>query len=274
MSARLSFPENSASPRTATHTFHAVAFVENFALRSLAPHFPGSVVTPHELRVALARGETWLFPFGVVVFRDVSAEQTSTMLDALRTARPRPLRRGGARKLRSARGRGRRDPSRGRRPLRRPPHAGAGRRRGAHHGPERGDGVLRDAWSSTCASACHAGSSGWSCAARCRYGRASSTVSWPRRSPAADEVLVRPPPPRQAGGHLGRPGHGSDLRRPARRVRPRGSLPGARDRSSARSRTRWQFWSRSPAIVGCVLLEVAIVLLIALEIVLGLTRIF
>ena len=36
-----------------THQFHAVAYVENFALRELATALPGGKLRPHELRFSL-----------------------------------------------------------------------------------------------------------------------------------------------------------------------------------------------------------------------------
>jgi uncharacterized Rmd1/YagE family protein len=69
------------------HIFRAVAFVENFNLRSLAPSFPGCRLTPRELHVRLAdRGELSLYPFGAAVFQDVAPEAEEPELDRLRRA--------------------------------------------------------------------------------------------------------------------------------------------------------------------------------------------
>lgn len=75
------------SPRT--QTFHATAFVENFSLKELAALFPGARPRAHGLRTALEPdGEVFLYPFGVVVFRDVPRERADAELARLRRARP------------------------------------------------------------------------------------------------------------------------------------------------------------------------------------------
>jgi uncharacterized Rmd1/YagE family protein len=72
-----------------THVFRAVAFVENFNLKALAPTFPGAHLTPRELHARLeAGGELSLYPFGAAVFQDVSSEGEERELARLRRAHP------------------------------------------------------------------------------------------------------------------------------------------------------------------------------------------
>ncbi len=71
------------------HVFRAVAFVENFNLKALAPAFPNAHVTPRELHLGLeAGGELSLYPFGAAVFQDVSSEGEERELARLRQAHP------------------------------------------------------------------------------------------------------------------------------------------------------------------------------------------
>jgi required for meiotic nuclear division protein 1 len=57
---------------TVVHTFHALAFVENFSLKELAQHFPEAKRQHHQLSyLAAAGGTVFLFSFGVVIFFDV-----------------------------------------------------------------------------------------------------------------------------------------------------------------------------------------------------------
>lgn len=71
------------------HTFSAVAFVENLSLREAAVAFPSSRLSPHELRVQPSGGgDVFAYPFGAVVFRDVSAADRHAFLEALRKACP------------------------------------------------------------------------------------------------------------------------------------------------------------------------------------------
>lgn len=70
-----------------THRFHAVAFVENFSLKALAPHYPGAKVTTHDIFVKLdGDAEMLLYPFGAVVFRDVPEERRLAELKRLQSA--------------------------------------------------------------------------------------------------------------------------------------------------------------------------------------------
>lgn len=66
------------------HTFHAVAFVENLSLKELAPHYPEARRSVHELSfVTPAGGIAFIYPFGVVVFYDVPAQQRDAELTRL-----------------------------------------------------------------------------------------------------------------------------------------------------------------------------------------------
>jgi len=59
--------------RREQHAFHAAAFVENLSLKELASSYPNAKRSVHELRVELdGGGEMFIFPFGAVVFRDVT----------------------------------------------------------------------------------------------------------------------------------------------------------------------------------------------------------
>jgi len=72
----------------AAHAFFAIAFVENLSLKELATAFPGARGSAHELRLTLQEGEVFLYPFGVVVFRDVPREEREAQLARLHAARP------------------------------------------------------------------------------------------------------------------------------------------------------------------------------------------
>jgi uncharacterized Rmd1/YagE family protein len=72
------------------HQFNAIAFEENFNLRSLAEHFPGARATVRELRHAIApHGAVYVFPFGAIVTHDLPAEQRDAELMRVRTAMPK-----------------------------------------------------------------------------------------------------------------------------------------------------------------------------------------
>jgi uncharacterized Rmd1/YagE family protein len=72
------------------HTFHAVAFVENIALREIAPLYPTATRTSHELRVPhSAGGQTFVYPFGAVVFHDVPASERDQQIARLRSLQPK-----------------------------------------------------------------------------------------------------------------------------------------------------------------------------------------
>ena len=73
----------------ATHTFHAIAFVENLRLKELAGAFPGARRTKHEISYATDSGGTvFLYPFGAMVLCDVPEAERKREVDRLRAARP------------------------------------------------------------------------------------------------------------------------------------------------------------------------------------------
>jgi uncharacterized Rmd1/YagE family protein len=78
------------SPRVppTTHEFAAIAFEENLSLRELASVFPGGRLTPRELQAPCDGGEVFIYPFGAVVFHNVPPERRDAELARLRTARP------------------------------------------------------------------------------------------------------------------------------------------------------------------------------------------
>jgi uncharacterized Rmd1/YagE family protein len=74
---------------TQAHAFVAVAFVENLSLKEIAAAFPEARGGAHERRLAWPEGgEVFVYPFGVVVFRDVSREGREEALARLHAARP------------------------------------------------------------------------------------------------------------------------------------------------------------------------------------------
>lgn len=71
------------------HIFHAVAFVENLSLKELAVAFPGARRSPYELAMPLgASSAAFVYPFGAMVFQNVSSEARADLLRRLNTARP------------------------------------------------------------------------------------------------------------------------------------------------------------------------------------------
>jgi len=73
-----------------THTFVAVAFVDDLPLGWLAPLLPGPRAFPHGLHAVLPEGgEVFAFPFGAVVFRDVLPDRRDALLGTLRREHPR-----------------------------------------------------------------------------------------------------------------------------------------------------------------------------------------
>jgi required for meiotic nuclear division protein 1 len=78
------------SSAAAVHTFHAVAFVENLAIRELTSLYPGAVLGPHELCVGRAEGgKVFVYPFGAMVFQDVAAAAREAEVKRLREAQPK-----------------------------------------------------------------------------------------------------------------------------------------------------------------------------------------
>ncbi len=71
------------------HQFYAVAFVENLPLRQLAASFPGARISPHRLyQTFQPEGAMYIYPFGAVVTYDVSPERREAELARLHQARP------------------------------------------------------------------------------------------------------------------------------------------------------------------------------------------
>ena len=70
-------------------TFSAIAFVENLPLKEIAGAFPGAKVTPHELRRKLDSGaDLFIYPFGAVVFRGAEPAEREAELARLRGVVP------------------------------------------------------------------------------------------------------------------------------------------------------------------------------------------
>src|SRR5262252_5304539 len=73
----------------ATHTFHAVAFVENLSLKELASSFPEAKRTAHELWYTTPAGGTvFVYPFGAVVFHNTPPAERERQMGRLHAARP------------------------------------------------------------------------------------------------------------------------------------------------------------------------------------------
>ena len=80
--------EPSGAPRL--HRFDAIAFVENLPLKDLGSVFPGAHIAPHELSVSLpSGGGLFVYPFGALVFHDVSRPEREAQLAKLREVYPR-----------------------------------------------------------------------------------------------------------------------------------------------------------------------------------------
>jgi uncharacterized Rmd1/YagE family protein len=72
------------------HTFHALAFVENFSLKELAARYPEARRTYHQLRFPAAAGGTvYLFASGAIVFHGVGQAGREAEVLRLRRALPR-----------------------------------------------------------------------------------------------------------------------------------------------------------------------------------------
>src|SRR5215831_15911228 len=72
-----------------SHTFHAVAFVENLSLKELASSFPEAKRTAHELWYSTpADGTVFVYPFGAVVFHNVPPAERERQMGRLHAARP------------------------------------------------------------------------------------------------------------------------------------------------------------------------------------------
>jgi uncharacterized Rmd1/YagE family protein len=76
-------------PARDTHSYFALAFVENFSLKDLAPAYPEARRSARELRYTPSDGgEVFLYPFGAAVFHDVTPERRNEEMERLRRARP------------------------------------------------------------------------------------------------------------------------------------------------------------------------------------------
>jgi uncharacterized Rmd1/YagE family protein len=72
------------------HTFHALAFAENFSLKDLAARYPEGRRTYHQLRYPAAAGGTvYLFASGTIVFNDVGQAGREAEMLRLRGVLPR-----------------------------------------------------------------------------------------------------------------------------------------------------------------------------------------
>jgi required for meiotic nuclear division protein 1 len=71
-----------------THDFAAIAFEENLSLRELAPSFPSGRLGLRDLQVPCDGGEFFLYPFGAVVFHNVPPERRDAEMARLHRARP------------------------------------------------------------------------------------------------------------------------------------------------------------------------------------------
>ena len=70
------------------HTFHATAFVENLPLKEVAAIFPKARVSPRQLGLSIPEGgEAYFYPFGAVVFLDASGAARESVLNRLRRSR-------------------------------------------------------------------------------------------------------------------------------------------------------------------------------------------
>jgi required for meiotic nuclear division protein 1 len=70
------------------HSFHALAFAENFDLKPMAARLPEGRLSAQELRLACAGGGVlFAYPFGAVVFQDVPPQARD---EELRRLRPEP----------------------------------------------------------------------------------------------------------------------------------------------------------------------------------------
>jgi required for meiotic nuclear division protein 1 len=78
------------STEATSHSFNAIAFVDNVPIREWEGLFPGGRASPHELVAPLASGGTlFAFPFGALVFLDASPERREAELARLSRERPR-----------------------------------------------------------------------------------------------------------------------------------------------------------------------------------------
>jgi required for meiotic nuclear division protein 1 len=73
----------------ASHRFHAIAFVENISLKELAPSYPEARRSAHELWYAAPSGGTvFIYPFGAMALADIPEAEHQGHTARLRAARP------------------------------------------------------------------------------------------------------------------------------------------------------------------------------------------
>ncbi|HVZ88006.1 MAG TPA: RMD1 family protein [Polyangia bacterium] len=70
------------------HVFRADAFVENLSLKDLATVYPEARRRAHELFYKIDGGAVFIYPFGAIVFRDLAPAARERELARLRAARP------------------------------------------------------------------------------------------------------------------------------------------------------------------------------------------
>ena len=81
--------ESAATVSPGFHTFQAFAFAENLSLRDLGREYPSAARSAHDLRVALdGAGSLYVYPFGAIVFRDVSPARCESEIARLRAHVP------------------------------------------------------------------------------------------------------------------------------------------------------------------------------------------
>lgn len=79
--------QSSHAESARVHSFHAVAFVENLVLKDVAVAFPTAKRSTHELTIMRPTGgQVFVYPFGAIVFHDVSAREREVELARLREA--------------------------------------------------------------------------------------------------------------------------------------------------------------------------------------------
>ena len=70
-----------------SHDFHAVAFVENISLKDLAAAYPEARRTAHEVWYSTpAGGRVYIYPFGAMAFEDVGEPDRARHIERLRAA--------------------------------------------------------------------------------------------------------------------------------------------------------------------------------------------
>jgi required for meiotic nuclear division protein 1 len=82
-------PEFAAQTGTSEHTFHAAAYVQNFALKHLAASYPNAQRLANSLQtIPPGGGRMTVYRFGAIVFHNVSAERRALELSRLTELSP------------------------------------------------------------------------------------------------------------------------------------------------------------------------------------------